>query len=73
MGGSKRGLQEGIDIFSNHITDSWDNINGLFDNIDINSNKLSSTVPKHNEKLIKIIINTINKIQLMLLDVLVNF
>lgn len=35
-------------------TDSEDNLKGLFDDIDVNSNKLGSTVAKRNEKLIKI-------------------
>jgi len=35
-------------------TDSEDNLKGLFDDIDVNSNKLGSTVEKRNEKLVKI-------------------
>lgn len=35
-------------------TDSEDNLKGLFDDIDVNSNKLGSTVAKRNEKLVKI-------------------
>lgn len=31
------------------------NLKGLFDDIDVNSNKLGSTVPKRNEKLVKLI------------------
>lgn len=36
-------------------TDSEDNFKGLFDDIDVNSNKLGSTVVKRNEKLVKLI------------------
>ena len=35
--------------------ESEDDFSGLFDDIDVNSNKLGSTVPKRNEKLIKIL------------------
>ncbi len=46
-------------IFSNiessaQGSDSEDNFNGLFDDIDVNSNKLGSTVAKRNEKLVKL-------------------
>jgi type I restriction enzyme M protein len=34
---------------------SEDNFKGLFNDIDVNSNKLGSTVAKHNEKLVKLI------------------
>jgi type I restriction enzyme M protein len=36
-------------------TDSEDDVKGLFDDIDVNSNKLGGTVQKRNEKLVKII------------------
>ena len=36
-------------------TDSEDNFKGLFDDIDVNSNKLGATVAKRNEKLVKLI------------------
>lgn len=36
-------------------TDSEDDLKGLFDDIDVNSNKLGATVPKRNEKLVKIL------------------
>ncbi|PKP35393.1 MAG: type I restriction-modification system subunit M [Bacteroidetes bacterium HGW-Bacteroidetes-17] len=36
-------------------TDSEDDLRGLFDDIDVNSNKLGSTVQKRNETLVKII------------------
>ena len=45
----------------NHIeasalgTPSEDDFKGLFDDIDVNSNKLGSTVPKRNEKLVKLL------------------
>ena len=35
-------------------TDSEDNFQGLFDDIDVNSNKLGATVAKRNEKLVKL-------------------
>ena len=35
-------------------TDSEDNFKGLFDDIDVNSNKLGGTVAKRNEKLVKL-------------------
>ncbi|HBC31915.1 MAG TPA: type I restriction-modification system subunit M [Clostridiales bacterium] len=35
-------------------TESEDNFKGLFDDIDVNSNKLGSTVAKRNEKLVKL-------------------
>ena len=35
-------------------TDSEDNFKGLFDDIDVNSNKLGSTVAKRNERLVKL-------------------
>ena len=34
-------------------TDSEDDIKGLFDDLDVNSNKLGSTVAKRNQKLVK--------------------
>lgn len=36
-------------------TDSEDDLRGLFDDIDVNSNKLGGTVQKRNEKLVKIL------------------
>ena len=36
-------------------TDSEDDLKGLFDDIDVNSNKLGGTVQKRNEKLVKIL------------------
>lgn len=36
-------------------TDSEDNFKGLFDDIDVNSNKLGGTVAKRNEKLVKLL------------------
>ena len=44
-------------------TDSEDNFKGLFDDIDVNSNKLGSTVAKRNEKLVKLI-NSVSEMQL---------
>ncbi|MBP5802730.1 type I restriction-modification system subunit M [Microbacterium maritypicum] len=36
-------------------TDSEDDVKGLFDDLDVNSNKLGATVPKRNEKLVKLV------------------
>ncbi|MGP9615379.1 type I restriction-modification system subunit M N-terminal domain-containing protein, partial [Brachybacterium sp. AOP42-B2-9] len=36
-------------------TDSEDDIKGLFDDLDVNSNKLGSTVAKRNQKLVKLL------------------
>ena len=36
-------------------TESEDNFKGLFDDIDVNSNKLGNTVTKRNEKLVKLL------------------
>lgn len=36
-------------------TDSEDDLKGLFDDLDVNSNKLGATVPKRNEKLVKLL------------------
>ena len=44
-------------------TDSEDNFKGLFDDMDVNSNKLGSSVPKRNEKLVKLI-NSVSEMQL---------
>lgn len=44
-------------------TDSEDNFKGLFDDIDVNSNKLGNTVAKRNEKLVKLI-NSVSEMQL---------
>jgi type I restriction enzyme M protein len=37
-------------------TDSEDDIKGLFDDLDVNSNKLGSTVAKRNQKLVKLLV-----------------
>ncbi|HHU53235.1 MAG TPA: type I restriction-modification system subunit M [Clostridiaceae bacterium] len=44
-------------------TESEDNFKGLFDDMDVNSNKLGSSVPKRNEKLVKLI-NSVAEMQL---------
>lgn len=44
-------------------TNSEDDLKGLFDDIDVNSNKLGATVPKRNETLVKII-NSIGELEL---------
>ncbi len=44
-------------------TDSEENFKGLFDDIDVNSNKLGSSVAKRNEKLVKLI-NSVAEMQL---------
>jgi type I restriction enzyme M protein len=44
-------------------TDSEDNMKGLFDDIDVNSNKLGSTVPQRNEKLVKLL-DTVGEMKL---------
>lgn len=44
-------------------SESEDNIKGLFDDIDVNSNKLGATVAKRNEKLVKLI-NGVAKMKL---------
>jgi len=44
-------------------TDSEDNFKGLFDDIDVNSNKLGSTVAQRNEKLVKLL-NSIAEMKL---------
>lgn len=44
-------------------TDSEDNFNGLFDDLDVNSNKLGNTVAKRNEQLVKLM-NGINNMKL---------
>lgn len=36
-------------------TDAENDIKGLFDDVDVNSNKLGATVPKRNEKLVKLL------------------
>ncbi|WP_372469401.1 type I restriction-modification system subunit M [Microbacterium maritypicum] len=36
-------------------TDSENDVKGLFDDLDVNSNKLGATVPKRNEKLVKLL------------------
>jgi type I restriction enzyme M protein len=55
-------------IFSNieasaQGTESEDNFKGLFDDIDVNSNKLGNTVTKRNEKLVKLL-NTVAEMKL---------
>jgi type I restriction enzyme M protein len=44
-------------------TESEDDLKGLFDDIDVNSNKLGSTVAKRNEKLVKLL-NSIAEMKL---------
>ena len=54
-------LNETLEKIFNNIensakgSDSEDDFAGLFDDIDVNSNKLGATVPKRNEKLVKIL------------------
>ena len=54
-------LNETLEHVFNHIeasaagSDSEDDFKGLFDDIDVNSNKLGSTVAKRNEKLVKLL------------------
>ena len=54
-------LNETLERIFTHIeasaqgTDSEDNFKGLFDDIDVNSNKLGSTVAQRNEKLVKLL------------------
>ena len=54
-------LNETLEKIFNNIensakgSESEDDFSGLFDDIDINSNKLGATVPKRNEKLVKIL------------------
>ena len=54
-------LNETLEKIFNNIensakgAESEDNFSGLFDDIDVNSNKLGATVPKRNEKLVKIL------------------
>lgn len=55
-------------IFSNieasaQGTESEDNFKGLFDDIDVNSNKLGNTVVKRNEKLVKLM-NSVGEMKL---------
>ena len=62
-------LNETLQAVFNHIessakgTDSEDDLKGLFDDIDVNSNKLGNTVTKRNETLCKIL-NTIGGLDL---------
>ncbi|HHU82596.1 MAG TPA: type I restriction-modification system subunit M [Firmicutes bacterium] len=44
-------------------TESEDNFKGLFDDLDVNSNKLGTTVAKRNEKLVKLL-NTVAEMKL---------
>ena len=54
-------LNETLEKIFNNIensakgSESEDDFSGLFDDIDVNSNKLGATVPKRNEKLVKIL------------------
>ncbi len=62
-------LNETLEAIFNNIeasavgTESEDNFKGLFDDMDVNSNKLGSSVPKRNEKLVKLI-NAVAEMQL---------
>ena len=62
-------LNETLEKIFNNIensakgTESEDNFSGLFADVDVNSNKLGATVPKRNERLVKIL-DGINKINL---------
>ena len=57
----KDNLNEYLEMIFDNIensakgAESEDNFSGLFDDIDVNSNKLGSTVTKRNEKLVKIL------------------
>ncbi len=57
----KDNLNEYLEMIFNNIensakgTQSEDDFSGLFDDIDVNSNKLGATVTKRNEKLLKIL------------------
>ena len=57
----KDNLNEYLEMIFNNIensakgAESEDDFSGLFDDIDVNSNKLGSTVSKRNEKLVKIL------------------
>lgn len=57
----KDNLNEYLELIFNNIensakgAESEDDFAGLFDDIDVNSNKLGSTVTKRNEKLVKIL------------------
>ena len=54
-------LNETLELVFKHIegsalgTDSEDALKGLFDDLDVNSNKLGATVAKRNEKLVKLL------------------
>ena len=62
-------LNETLEIVFKNIeasaqgTESEDNFKGLFDDIDVNSNKLGNTVIKRNEKLVKLL-NSVGEMQL---------
>lgn len=62
-------LNETLETIFNNIeasaqgTDSEDNFKGLFDDMDVNSNKLGGSVAKRNEKLVKLI-NAVSEMQL---------
>lgn len=59
--GVKDNLNEYLEMIFNNIensakgAESEDDFSGLFDDIDVNSNKLGATVTKRNEKLVKIL------------------
>ena len=59
--GKDKNLNETLEKIFNAIessaqgTDSEDDFKGLFDDIDVNSNKLGATVAKRNEKLVKLL------------------
>lgn len=61
MAGKDENLNETLEKIFNAIessaqgTDSEDDFKGLFDDIDVNSNKLGATVAKRNEKLVKLL------------------
>ena len=62
-------LNENLERIFNHIeasavgTDSEDDLKGLFDDLDVNSQKLGTTVAKRNEKLVKLL-NAIGELPL---------
>ena len=62
-------LNETLERIFNNIeasaqgTESEDNFKGLFDDLDVNSNKLGTTVAKRNEKLVKLL-NSVAEMQL---------
>ncbi|MCL1825556.1 MAG: type I restriction-modification system subunit M [Betaproteobacteria bacterium] len=66
---SDENLNETLERIFRHIessaqgTDSEDDIKGLFDDIDVNSNKLGASVAKRNERLVKLL-NGVGEMQL---------